>query len=52
MYRGLKAIKPELRWLLVMIILGQEGVVQKNCTETLQWHRWTLEQEQSFSFLG
>jgi len=36
---GLKAIKTEMRWLLVWIVLEQERVVQKNCNEALQCHR-------------
>jgi len=34
--QGLKATKTVLVWLLVQIVLGIEGVVQKNCTESLQ----------------
>jgi len=43
--QGLKAIKTVLVWLLVRIVLEHEGVVQKNCIESLQCHRQTLEQE-------
>jgi len=46
-FQALKAIKTELLWLLVWIILGQKGVVQKNCIELLQCHRQMLEQEVS-----
>jgi len=31
---------------------GHEGVVQKNCIESLQCHRQMLEQEWSFSFFA
>jgi len=48
----LKAIKTELLWLLVRIVLEHEGVLQKNCIESLQCHRQTLEQECCFSFLA
>jgi len=37
-FQGLKAIKTVLVWLLVRIVLGHEGVVQKNCIESLQCH--------------
>jgi len=43
--QGLKAIKTALQWLLVRIVLGQDGVVQKKCIETLQCHREMLEQQ-------
>jgi len=48
----LKAIKTELQWLLVRIVLGQECVVQKNCIETLQCHIKSMEQERSFCYLA
>jgi len=32
--------------------LEHEGAVQKNCIESLQCHRQTLEQEWSFSFFA
>jgi len=41
-----------LLWLLVLIVLGREGVVQKNCIDLLQCHRQTLEQEWSFFFFA
>jgi len=44
-FQELKAIKTELLWLWVRIVLGHEGVVQKDCIESLQCHRQTLEQE-------
>jgi len=44
-FQGLKAITTVLVWLFPRIVLGHEGVVQKNCIESLQWHRQTLEQE-------
>jgi len=44
-YLGLKAIQTELLCLLVQIVLGHEGVMQKNCIELLQCHRQMLEQE-------
>jgi len=44
-FQGLKAIKTVLVWLLVRIVLEQEDVVQKNCIESLQCHRQTLEQK-------
>jgi len=48
----LKGIKTVLVWLLVRIVMGIEGVVQKNCIESLQCHRQMLKQELSFSFFA
>jgi len=45
-------VKTELRWRLVQIVLGIEGVVQENCIEALQCHRQMLEQEWSCSFFA
>jgi len=41
-----------LVWLLVRIVLEHEGVVQKNCIESLQCHRQKLEQQWNFSFFA
>jgi len=44
-FQGLKAIKTVLLWLLVQVVLEHEGVMQKNCVESLQCHKQTLEQK-------